>query len=404
LKTKALTTAYYGRPAKWSYFDGFSTGGRQGHKLAQAFPGDYDGILAGAPAFNWSKFITNELYPQLVYLRDLNGVPLTIAQLNLLGNAAINACDTAGGVHLGYIPDPSTCRYDPTADASVLCVANGGTNATADCVTPTQALAMNKLWYGQTDDGSVPSPAVDNSWNVNPNTSLLQRWFGLTRGTSFGGLGGSNAGAVAPFTIATDQVALELQNPTLATPSFQNATGNGANGWKNLSYFELSNAFDRGVALQGPFANINTDNADLSAFRDRNGKMLMYHGLADVLIAPQDSINYYERVAGALGGIAAIPNFYRFYLIPGMAHGLSNGTTNATANPPLPGNAVAGPSQIYNVLTDWVEKGIAPTRIEIATTATTAFPAVKTRPICPYPQKAVYTSGDPNTTASYACR
>ena len=79
VKTKQITKAYYGKAAKYSYWDGFSTGGRQGHKLAQLHPDDFDGILAGAPAFNWTRFITNELYPQIVYQRDLGGVPLTAA-------------------------------------------------------------------------------------------------------------------------------------------------------------------------------------------------------------------------------------------------------------------------------------------------------------------------------------
>src|SRR6476660_8650557 len=155
VKTKQITKAYYGKSAKYSYWDGFSTGGRQGHKLAQLHPDDFDGILAGAPAFNWTRFITAELYPQIAYQRDLGGVPLTAGQLNLLGNAAINACDVVNGVHMGYIPDPSQCRYDPTLDAAVLCTAP---NTPANCVTPLQAQAMNKLWYGETRDGTAPAP------------------------------------------------------------------------------------------------------------------------------------------------------------------------------------------------------------------------------------------------------
>lgn len=391
VKTKAITLAYYGRAAKYAYWDGFSTGGRQGHMEAQANPTDFNGILAGAPVVNWTKFITAELYPQIVYQRDLGGVQLTSGQLTLLGNAAINACDLTGGQHMGYIPDPSQCRYDPTQDNGVICTANGGTNATANCVTPVQALAMNKIWYGQTSDGSVPSPAADNGFAPTPSGN--QRWYGLTRGTSISGLGGA-----APFSIATDMVALELQNPTLARPTFINATGNGADRWKALSYEELSNAYDRGIALQSVFANINTDNPDLAKFRDSGGKMLMYHGWADVLVMPQGSINYYNRVATQMGGIPTIQNFYRFYLVPGMSHGFRDGTTNATANPPLPTL-----DQFYNALTDWVEKGTAPSRIDVSTTVTTTFPVVKSRPICLHPQKATYVSGDVNVAASYTC-
>jgi len=406
VKSKQITNAYYGKDAKYAYWDGFSTGGRQGHKLAQLHPDDFDGILAGAPAFNWTRFITNELYPQIVYLRDL-GVPLTSGQLNLMGNAAINACDAVNGQHMGYIPDPSQCRYDPTLDPSVICIANGGTNNTANCVTPLQAQAMNKLWFGQTRDGTAPPPSADNSWSLHIGRGN-HLWYGLARGSSFGGLGNSNAGTPAPFTIATDMVALEMQNPTLATPSFTNATGNGANGWKNLSYAQLADAYDQGVILQPSFAHINTDDANLRPFRKSGGKMIMYHGLADVLIMPQGSVNYYERVIRELDGLHEVQKFYRFFLVPGMAHGFSNGTTNPNANPPLPGSAGAdgvadGTSQLYDALTAWVEKGKAPERIDISTAVTTTFPVAKSRPICVYPEKARYVSGDVNVASSYVC-
>jgi hypothetical protein len=393
VKTKALAKAYYGKDAKYAYWDGFSTGGRQGHKLAQVHPHDFDGILAGAPAINWTRFITNELYPQIVIQRDLGGVPLTLGQMALLGNAAINACDVVNGQHLGYIPDPSECRYDPERDVSVLCASSGGTNTTANCVTSVQAQAMNKMWYGQTRDGTAPSPAVDNSWSRRIKGNQL--WYGLTRGTFMGALAGPN-----PFTIATDMVALEDQNPTLATPSFINATGNGANGWRNLSYAQLAEAYDNGVMLQRSFAHINTDNPDLRPFRNAGGKMLVYHGLADILIMPQGQINYYERVVREMGGLHTVKKFYRLFLVPGMSHALANGTTNPAANPPLPaGVSPTGTTQLYDVLTDWVEKGIAPTRVDISSQVAPA----KSRPICAYPKKATFVGADVNVASSYAC-
>lgn len=119
--------------------------------------------------------------------------------------------------------------------------------------------------------------------------------------------------------------------------------------------------------------------------------MIMYHGLSDDKIFPQGSINYYNRVANQMGGIASIQSFYRFYLVPAMGHGFTSGTANPNANPPLPTN-----DQLYKALTEWVENGIAPGTLPANVTG-------KSRPLCLYPLKATYTSGDPNQAASYTC-
>lgn len=405
VKTKALATAYYGTAPKYVYWDGGSTGGRQGLNLAQNHPTDFDGIIANYPAINWSRFITAELYPQIVFQRDLGGVAPTQAQQDLVSNAAVAACDLVAGQHLGYVLDPASCTYDPTADLAVLCTADGGTNGTSACVTKAQATAINKIWYGMTADGSVPSPATDNGWSPASSSVLLgfsnQRWYGLARGTSlyaamfapFGlnGLASPNGA----FPIASDQVALELQNPTVADPSFVNATGNGQSLWKQLSYAQLSNAYDRGVTLQPEFGNINTDNPDLSAFKNRGGKMLTWHGLADELIMPQGTVNYYNSVVARNGGLSDVQAFYRLYLVPGAGHGNPNGTSNPGAEVPY-----FTPTQFYDALTAWVEKGTGP---DALTLQTPGGGAAKTRPICVYPKKITYTSGDIGSAASYTC-
>jgi len=388
MKTKALTAAYYGSPAKYTYFEGFSTGGRQAETIAQMYPDDVGGLLGGAPSINSNSLSVGGVYPSIVYQRELNGVPLTGGQRTLMGNAAISACDMVGGVHLGYITDPATCTYDPEKDSAVLCATDGGTNTGADCVTKKQAHAQNMIWYGQTSDGSVPSPAVDNGWSV--SLKGKQRWYGHARGATDGSAGN------APFGAQLDKLALAMENSKIAAPSFINATGNGENLYKTLTYAQLSAARDRGEKLDPKFGYMETNNPDLSALKTSGTKFVHYHGLADNLIPPQGSIHYYNRAAAKMGGIQALQNYYRFYLVPSMAHGLSNGSTNSAANPPIPTH-----DQLYQALTDWVEKGIAPGRIDIATPPNA--PAAKSRPICPYPQKATYRSGDPNTAASYSC-
>lgn len=405
LKTKALAAAYYGTAPKYAYWEGGSTGGRQGLNLAQNNPSDFDGIIANYPAINWTRFITSEMYPQIVFLRDLGGNPLSIAQMNLASNAAINACDVVDGQHLGYILDPSDCHYDPTQDAAVLCTAEGGTNTSAACLGKVQANAINKIWYGMTADGSAPSPANDIGWQEAESTTLLgsgnHRWFGLPRGTALHGgayydmgLDGL-ASPRGPVPIAPDLLALALQNPAIAEPSFVNATGSGQSQWKQLSYQQLSGAYDRGVALQQAFGNINTDSPDLSAFKASGGKLLTWHGLNDELIMPQGTINYYNRVVAQMGGLANVQAFYRFYLVPGLGHGTPNGTSNPAAVPPN-----FAPTQMYDLLTAWVEKGAVPGNVTLQSSTGTV---TKSRPTCVYPQKVKYTSGDPNSASSYTC-
>ena len=400
VKAKALAQAYYGSAAQYTYWHGGSTGGRQGLKQAQAYPEDFDGIIATSPAINWSRFTTSMLFGQLAAQRDLAGVGMSSAQVNAVSAAALDSCDVVNGQHLGFLLDPSQCRYDPTKDASVLCASSGGTSTAATCVSTAQAAVLNKVWYGQTRDGSVPDPAADTGYAITLAEPHL--WYGYPRGADlasqpFPGFG-TITGPVAPQTISTDLLALELQDPTLATPSFINATGNGADGWKSLSYAELAHASDRGVALQSAFANIDTDNPDLSKFKARGGKLITVYGTSDGVIPYPGVINYYNRVAAQMGGIASVQSFYKLYLIAGMAHFPSNGTVNASANPPIPTEAAK-----YAMLTDWVEKGIEPGRVDI-TSAASATLTAKGQPMCVYPQKATYVGGSIFLAASYDCQ
>jgi hypothetical protein len=403
LKTKALAAAYYLQTQKFAYWDGCSTGGRQGYKIIQNHPDDYNGYLVGAPAFNWTKFITTELYPQIVNQRDLGGTALTTAQQNLVSGSAVSACDVVGGQHLGYVLDPQQCTYDPAKDASVLCtgtVGTGGvvgTNGTAACVSPVQANSMNKYWFGQTPDGSVPDPAANNGFNANLTDEQL--WYGLSRGANLTALAGAS-----PFTISSDMVALELQNPTLATSSFTNATGNGASGYKNLTYGQLADAFAQGVALQPFFGNINTDNADLSAAQKAGVKIVQYHGSADVLIPTANSINYYTRVANLDGGFAKTQAYDRLFLIAGMGHCSGVGTAQGTAGPAVTTANFAQPAagQLFSVMKAWVEGGAASAPASVTVTSPDASTS---QLLCPYPQKATYSgTGAISAAASYTCK
>lgn len=390
VKAKALAAAYFGSAARYTYWHGGSTGGRQGLKQAQKYPEDFDGIIATSPAINWSRFTIGVLYPQLVVQRDLGGVPLTSGQSTAVSMAALDACDLVGGQHLGYLLDPSQCRYDPAKDKALLCTSDGGSNATADCLTTVQATAVNKMWYGPTADGSVPDPAVDNG--LGTTLSPNQLWWGLPRGASLSLVAGQ-----APFFIASDMTALFLQDPSRAGPTFTNATGNGTSRWKDLSYAQLPDVMASGRALQPQFSDIDTDNPDLSRFRARGGKLITVVGSSDQLIPHAGVVDYYRRVAAQMGGLDAVQAFYKLYLIPGMGHFPTNGTGNAQANPPLYPEALN-----YQALTDWVEKGVAPPDQVVLNTPATA-PAASGL-MCAYPRMPVYGSGSITDAASYSCR
>jgi pimeloyl-ACP methyl ester carboxylesterase len=388
-KSKATAKAFYGKVHKFAYWDGYSTGGRQALKLAQNYPNDFDGILGGAPAINWTKFQTSVLYSQIVMKQDLVG-NMAAEKLTALSQAAVNAC---GGGELGFVIDPLSCRYDPTKDADVLCaseVSDGGiraNNSTSTCLTLSEANAFNKFWYGQTVDGSVPSPDVDNG-NLNALTGQ-RLWFGWTRGTDLAGIaGGLDFGA--------DTVALGLQDVRYASKDFKNTTGSGANLWKTtFDYVALARAQAQGVMLQPQLSYINTDNPDLSAFQRRGGKFLMYHGLADEFIPVQGSISYYEKVVIQMGGINSVRDFYRFYLIPGFGH------REPVSGKPfvlLPQSA-AGRDEMFTVLQRWVENGTVPGRIDVTSADSTA-----SLPLCVYPQKITYLgTGSVKAAANYTC-
>lgn len=392
IKTKVLATAFYGSAPKYSYFSGASGGGRQAIKLAQSLPDDYDGILAGVPGINSTRLRLARLYLQLVIQHDLGGKPLTPAQVTLVSNASVAACDVVGGQHLGFVLDSGACRYDPTKDSTVLCVRDGGHNNTAACVTRAQALAINKIWYGMTSDGSVPDPAVDNGWDSPP--SGVRRWYGLPRGTDL------SRSLARPTVVGGggNWLALVLQTPPLAAPSSKNARDPGEDGEGSLSYQALAEVFDQAVAQQSEFSFVDADNPDLSAFKAAGRKLIHYQNVNDETIFSQGSIDYYQRVLASMGDAGSVQSFYRLYMVPGLAHAIyGNGTPDPNANPPLPAKR-----QLFDRLVEWVEKGKAPE--DIVFTSASSAPVQKSLPLCPYPTKPTFSSGSPFRASSYTCR
>lgn len=345
---KALVREFYGAPPARSYFNGCSTGGRQGLMSAQRYPGDYDGIMAGAPAINWAKLHVEQMWGHLA-MREA-GTVVPECKYTRATEAAIAACDGIDGVTDGIIDDPRRCDYDP--QALVGTATDCGTFSDAD------ATVIRRIWDGpRRGDGSF-------------------LWYGLPRGASFMGLSGTGG---TPPEGRPNRITLDWWQYFLKQdPDWD---------WTTLTPESFEQAWDQSYEQYN--AVIGTDNPDLRAFRDRGGKIVMWHGQVDPLIYPGGSIDYYERVRGEMGGADATAAFFRFYLAPGVGH---------CAGGPGP-----QPTGQLGAVIRWVEEGAAPDTLTAVGRDGTGV-VTRTRPLCAYPLAARYDgTGDVDDAANYTC-
>ena len=341
--TKVLIAAFYGNGPKLSYWNGCSQGGRQGLREAQQYPADYDGIIAGAPAANQPNHYAGSLWVASATLKDpVSFIPQE--KYSLVNRAVLAACDARDGVADGVLEDPRRCDFDPQ---SLACTNAGGPS----CLTPEQVNAARQIY----------APAK------NPRTGE-EIWPGLMRGSELGWA--AQAGGPAPIRLATDFFKyLVFENPNW--------------DWRTFD-------FDRDVATAtakvGPI--VTTMNPDLEAFRSRGGKLILYHGWNDQAIAPENTVKYYESVVERFGREPA-DQFVRLFMAPGVAH--------------CRGGQGPDTFDAVRALEAWVENGTAPNSI-IASRLVNGK-VERTRPLCPFPQVAVYKgSGSTDDAASFECR
>jgi Tannase and feruloyl esterase len=357
---RALVAAFYGAPPKWSYFDACSTGGRQGLMEAQRFPDDYDGIVAGAPAANWTRF---EAGGHLWVVLALNKDPesyIPASKLQALGGAVNAACDANDGIADGILNDPRTCRFDP----AVLTCHEGEDDDT--CLTPKQVKAVKEIWSGARNASGQVYPGYL------PGAEAAGGWASYMSGT--GPRSGSHwlqAENVFKYMV--------FQNPDWDFRTFDYDT-------------------DLTLAEEKLGETLDAFDPDLSKFRARGGKLLLYHGWNDPSISPLNTIDYRDRVVSFLQRMgsrsradaeAEAGRFLRLFMVPGMLH--------CSGGP--------GPDRfdMLDALEAWVERGEAPDRI-IASHETSGV-VDRTRPLCPYPQAAAYTgTGSTDDAASFVCR
>lgn len=341
---KAIIAHYYGARPAYSYFRGCSTGGREGLSAAQFYPEDFDGVIAGDPAFPGRQgAIANNWDAQ--HLLDANEQPVfTEAKLRTLAGAVMRACDGVDGLEDGIIGDPRQCRFDP----GVLACVEGQDNDS--CLNAAQINAARALYRGPHNSaGQALTPGAS------PYGSELQ-WEGYGRR--------SIADAYLRW------LAFDTPRPDFNYRSFNFDT--------DLPLVERSAAlFDPVAPRAAP---------DLSAFEQRGGKLIIYHGWADPGVSPYGSLDYYANVAQRQGGLARVRDWFRVFMVPGMYHCRGGDAPNTFDFLP---HIIA-----------WVEQGRRPDGV-IATQMEDGQ-VVRTRPLYAYPNFARYDgSGDVNDAANW---
>ena len=297
VKAKAVIQAFYGSAPKLSYWNGCSTGGRQGLKEAQMFPDDYDGIIAGAPANRTAI----SLWIAAAVLKDPASY-IPPSKYPVIHRAALAACDSHDGLEDGLIDDPRKCSFDPKV---LLCREGDGPS----CLTAPQVAAAQKIY----------SPAV------NPRTGK-ELFSSLVPGTELGW--GVQARGPDPSTNIYDQ----YRYVVFKDPNWD---------WKTFN-------FDRDVTRGDLPENVimNATDPNMKPFFARGGKLLLYHGWSDPNVPTLNTIKYYESVVENLGGEANASKSARLFLAPGMGH--CNGGEGPNAFDKIA------------ALERWVEKGEPP--------------------------------------------
>lgn len=364
---KAVTKAFYGREAKQSFYTGCSTGGQQGLIEALYYPADYDGILVGAPVINRTWGHAAVLWDYAAAHRT-PGSALSPAKLALLNRAAIAACWEQGDALAGdrFISDPLACRFDP---AILRCK----TGASETCLTDQEVATAEAFYSGPT--GRDGSPA----------------FYGWLPGSEVPGLFGWSF----------------LQTPIHGEPPFA-----GLFKWVFGDEWKWQDFdFDRDMPLVddrlGGIVNDAT-RGSLRTFFARGGKLMMFHGLADTLVPPAQSMDFFKRQTAEVGK-NAMAESARLYLAPGMMHcggGTGPDSFNATLGIPPQPPARDRHHEMFSALIDWTDGRSTPESI-IATKFAPSEPSKveMQRPLCPYPEKARYVgAGSTDAPANFECR
>jgi pimeloyl-ACP methyl ester carboxylesterase len=350
---KRIAEAYFGARPSRAYFEGCSTGGRQALILAQRFPEDFDGIVAGAPVLNFSGTMT--AYIQTA--RAFAAAPVPYAKLSLLAARIYAQCDEKDGLKDGLIDDPRNCDFRPARDLPA-CAA-GADNA--DCFTPAQIGALEQVYGDVMSQGKRIFPGWPVSAEIaGPNgRSGWDNW-----------------------------LVNETDRPTISVSFSESFFRYLAFPQKNPNYQFREFDFEKDPARLAWIHDVlDATDPDLSRLQQRNGKVLMYFGWADAALNARMGVEYYESVLQKMG--AGTKDFFRLFMVPGMFH--------------CAGGVGCGSFDKLTPLMAWVETGVAPDRLPAAQIVNGK--TLRTRPLCPYPQVARYNGGGSvDDAANFSCK
>jgi len=342
LKAKAIIAAFYGNTPRYSYWNGCSTGGKQGLTEAQRFPADYDGIVAGSPANNMIHLHAWTLgLSQAAHKSPESFIPP--AKFAVIHSAVIDACDTLDGVKDGLLEDPRRCHFNPKV---LECKGGDG----PDCLTAAQLATAQRMY----------SPAI------NPRTKKE-----IFPGVEFGSeLAWGTMIGPEPPSVAVDTFRYEI--------------------FKNPEWDYRTLNFDSDIAFADKVdGGLNTaTNPNLKLFFSHGGKLLMYDGWNNALVTPRNTLNYFTSVVKFMGGPAKTAGSVRLFLAPGMDHCRGG----------------EGPNEfdLMGAISQWVEQGKAPE--EMIASHRTKGKVDRTRPLCPYPRVAKYKgTGSTDEAVNFAC-
>jgi len=392
---KAIIARHYGRSVEKSYFAGCGEGGREGMALARRFPQHFDGILACAPGVHLPQAALGALADSRAFAAvartfgatDPEGRPLlpkafTDEDLALVGGAVLEACDRLDGLVDGLSQNFTGCT-----DAVVLPQLKAITckaEKTPQCLAAAQVTAITTVMSGaKLPDGRlVYAPRVwDPGIGGRMRLGFNQGWRSWKLGNYTSRTNNSLDLAVASGAVAS----IFTSPPTAVDP----AEGPVAYGLAvNLAQAARAMTVPSGIFRESAVDFMRADATDLAAFRDRGGKMIIIHGAADPVFSLADTVDWWNALNKAEAGRAA--NFARVYAVPGMNHRGGGPSTDQF--------------DAFAALVEWVEKGTAPDRIIATARAATMWPG-RTRPLCPYPQRARYSaSGRIEDAANFECR